>query len=243
MRWSTDDGSIISCGMDGAVYEWSVFTSKREGESVLKSCSYTDVTVSPEGKVIYAVGTDHTLKEISDSSILRDIHAGDAIFTQVAISNSGKMLFTGTSIGTIRSIKYPLTTTGEWQEYQAHSLAVTKVTSFHNNLMLSCRINYHHKRSKCVFFTFQLRLSYDDQYLFSVSEDGSFYVFKISEKEGRGLKRDKEVTFAEEILITKSDLEEKVSSYRYYTLSYYSKILYHVYDLRTNNVILAFRMQ
>ncbi|EDV23339.1 uncharacterized protein TRIADDRAFT_27651 [Trichoplax adhaerens] len=180
VRWSIDDGSIISCGMDGAVYEWSVFTSKREGESVLKSCSYTDVTVSPEGKVIYAVGTDHTLKEICDSQILRDIHAGDAVFTQVAISHSGKMLFAGTNNGTVRSIKYPLTATGEWQEYQAHALGVAK-----------------------------LRISYDDQYLFSVSEDGSFYIFKISEKEGRGLKRDKEVAFAEEILITKSDLEEK----------------------------------
>lgn len=64
-------------------------------------------------------------------------------------------------------------------------------------------------------------MSYDDQYLFSVSEDGSFYVFKISEKEGRGLKRDKEVTFAEEILITKSDLEEKVSIIRYNITRFY----------------------
>ena len=35
-------------------------------------------------------------------------------------------------------------------------------------------------------------------------------IWKIQDKEGRGLKRDKEVGYAEEILITKSDLEEKV---------------------------------
>ena len=58
-----------------------------------------------------------------------------------------------------------------------------------------------------------MRMSYDDQYLFTVSEDASLFIFKAVDKEGRGMKRDKEVGYAEEILITKSDLEEKVSGY------------------------------
>ena len=53
-------------------------------------------------------------------------------------------------------------------------------------------------------------MSYDDQYLFTVSEDACLFIFKAVDKEGRGMKRDKEVGYAEEILITKSDLEEKV---------------------------------
>lgn len=37
-------------------------------------------------------------------------------------------------------------------------------------------------------------------------------IWKIQEKDGRAVKqRDKEITYAEEILITKSDLEEKVT--------------------------------
>ena len=67
--WSQDDGKIISCGVDGAVYEWSVYTSKREGESVLKTCSYTCAAVSPDGSTTFAVGSDKTLKEISDSQV------------------------------------------------------------------------------------------------------------------------------------------------------------------------------
>ena len=55
-----------------------------------------------------------------------------------------------------------------------------------------------------------MRMSFDDQYLFTVSEDACLFIFKAIDKEGRGLKRDKEVGYAEEILITKSDLEEKV---------------------------------
>ena len=55
--------------MDGAVYEWNVYTGKRDGESVLKSCSYTGVAVSPDGRTTYAVGSDKTLKEICDSQV------------------------------------------------------------------------------------------------------------------------------------------------------------------------------
>ena len=56
-----------------------------------------------------------------------------------------------------------------------------------------------------------MKISYDDQHLVTVSEDACVMIWKIQDKEGRGLKRDKELSYAEEILITKSDLEEKVS--------------------------------
>ena len=51
------------------MYEWSLSTGKRETECVLKSCSYNCVTISPDGKIIFAVGSDQTLKEIADSSV------------------------------------------------------------------------------------------------------------------------------------------------------------------------------
>jgi len=56
-------------------------------------------------------------------------------------------------------------------------------------------------------------MSYDDQYLFSAGDDGSLFVFKVQDKDVRGLKRDRDLSYAEEILITKSDLEEKVMWY------------------------------
>lgn len=55
-----------------------------------------------------------------NSQILRDVSSDDVTFTSVALSNSGRMLFCGTSAGTLRSIKFPLTNPGEWQEYQGH---------------------------------------------------------------------------------------------------------------------------
>lgn len=55
--------------MDGAVYEWDPHSGKRVGESVLKSCSYSGVTITPDSKTIYAVGSDKTIKEINDSQV------------------------------------------------------------------------------------------------------------------------------------------------------------------------------
>lgn len=56
-----------------------------------------------------------------------------------------------------------------------------------------------------------MRISYDDQYLFSVGDDGMLFIFKIVDRESRMLKREKEIGYAEEVLITRSDLEEKVN--------------------------------
>ncbi|XP_066926478.1 cilia- and flagella-associated protein 57-like [Clytia hemisphaerica] len=179
IRWNADDSKLISCGMDGAIYEWNMFTYKRDGESILKSCSYSCVSVSPDSRTMYAVGSDRSIKEICDGQILRDVPSDDCVLTQVALSRSGRMLFAGTNNGTVRSFKFPLSVPGEWQEHQTHAGAISK-----------------------------MRISYDDQYLITVSEDCCLFVYKISDKEGRG-KRDRDVPYAEEVLITKSDLEEK----------------------------------
>lgn len=71
VEWSPDDGRLVSCGLDGAVYEWSTQTGKRVSECVLKSCSYTDVVFSSDCKTILAVGSDTTLKEIQDCQVRR----------------------------------------------------------------------------------------------------------------------------------------------------------------------------
>lgn len=75
VEWSPDDGRLVSCGLDGAVYEWDTHTGKRVSECVLKSCSYTDVVFSSDSKTILAVGTDRTLKEIQDCQV-RDRNPG-----------------------------------------------------------------------------------------------------------------------------------------------------------------------
>lgn len=69
IEWSLDDSRLVSCGMEGAVYEWNTQSGKRVSESVLNSCSYTDVAFSSDCKSILAVGTDLTLREIQDCQV------------------------------------------------------------------------------------------------------------------------------------------------------------------------------
>ncbi|KAJ1512947.1 Cilia- and flagella-associated protein 57 [Coelomomyces lativittatus] len=180
LAWSPDDLRLISAGMEGAVYEWNIREMHRNSENVLKSCSYTCAVSAVDGNAIYAVGSDKSIKEIIDSQIVREIPS-TAVLSQLVISHSGRMLFTATSQGTVRSIKFPfqLSETGECQEHQGHGGAVTR-----------------------------LRVSMDDQYLFSSSEDGSVMVWKISDR-GAFTKKEKEIVYADEILVTKGDLEEK----------------------------------
>lgn len=105
--WSSDDLKLISAGMDGAIYEWCLKDigiggnnmGKREGECVLKTCSYSCAVITPDSKTIFAVGNDKTLKEVVDSQILRELPS-NIVLSQLVLSNSGKMMFCGTNITT-----------------------------------------------------------------------------------------------------------------------------------------------
>ena len=69
VNWSDNDTSLVSCGSDGAVYEWDFATAKRISENVVKQCVYNDVAMSKDGRSIFAIGSDFTLKEIVDSQV------------------------------------------------------------------------------------------------------------------------------------------------------------------------------
>ncbi|KAF1553582.1 Cilia- and flagella-associated protein 57, partial [Eudyptula albosignata] len=180
VKWSADDTKFVSCDTHGAVYEWNLLTGKRESECVLKSCIYSSIALSSDAKVIFAVGSDQTLKEISESSIQHEVPAFGVVYTAVAVSHSGHMVFVGTSLGTIRAMKYPLPLTKDFNEYQAHAGAVTKMS-----------------------------VTNDDLFLLTASEDGSIFIWKVYDKGGGILKWEKEVEYAEEVLIMRSDIEEK----------------------------------
>uniref|UniRef100_A0A8C5TMF2 Cilia and flagella associated protein 57 n=1 Tax=Malurus cyaneus samueli TaxID=2593467 RepID=A0A8C5TMF2_9PASS len=180
IKWSADDTKFVSCDTHGAVYAWNLLTSKKESECVLKTCIYSSISLTYDAKIIFAVGSDQTLKEISESSIQQEVSAYDVVYTTVAVSRSGRMVFVGTSLGTIRAMKYPLTLKKDFNEYQAHAGAVTKMT-----------------------------VTSDDQYLLTASEDGCIFIWKVHDKEGGAPTGKKELEYAEEVLIMRSDINEK----------------------------------
>ncbi|KAE8915407.1 Cilia- and flagella-associated protein 57 [Phytophthora fragariae] len=214
--WNADDSSIVSAGLDGAVYHWDLDEAKREAEFVQKGVSYYSALCNREGTAIYAVGGDRLLKEIEvPSSQLTKEFLCDATLGQLVLSGSQRLLFGAGAEpdrpGAIRAFKFPLT--GESTEFQCLSAPVTR-----------------------------LRVSFDDQFLFAAGEDGAVCIFEVRDKEGRPTRitgKDGELSlsvasvgggfaggssyhhdgigghggnmaaFSEEILVTKSDLEEK----------------------------------
>lgn len=179
LYWSMSDTSIVSAGEDGAVYEHKIAVTSRAQEYVQKGVKFTSALCTDDNK-IYAVSDDNNLKEINGQTVVKAM-VFPIQLTQLMVSHSPpRMLFAGTSTGIIRAFKFPLT--GGFKDYQAHSGLVTGV-----------------------------RVSQDDAFLFSVSEDGCLTVFSIKEEDGRVSKRDRPdaVTFSEEVLVTKTDLQEK----------------------------------
>ena len=190
VSWTEDDAAIVSAGADGAVYEWRVKDLARCKENVQKGCEYQCAVAGFEGHA-FAAGSDGAIREFDEPfEVAREFQeeakpeGGDessspSFLTQIALASDGKMLFGATARGAVRAYKLPLD--GTFQEYQCHARRVTR-----------------------------LRLSRDDALLFCVSEDGCVSVFDVKDKDGQPKKPNRDaMPFAEEVLVTKADLEEK----------------------------------
>eukprot|EP00398_MALV-I-01_sp_L67-1_P000447 gene447-864_t len=171
LSWTPDDSTLVSAGMDGAVYEYQIFPEgRRVSDYVSKGTQFSCVLVytdpSSRENSMYSVGTDKMLKELCNSQLQNGLES-DKTLGQIWLSNSAK---------------FPLD--GEYIEYAAHSLPATR-----------------------------LRVTYDDQHLISVGDDGSLFIFDVRKKDRLGAKRDKENALppADEILVTKTFLEDKQS--------------------------------
>lgn len=205
LHWNSFDTVIISAGVDGALYQWQVEDSKRLGEYIQKCVLFTSVIANKEESIVYAAGSDHTIKEIEFPSghIVKEVESSKLI-GHVLLSHSQRFLFAATvdsdRPGSVRVYQFPLTE--DFVEYACLSSAIT-----------------------------QLCISLDDTTLFAVGEDGAFCIFNITEKGSLqhrkiraglgGIARSgQDATLEEvvvnprasdEILVTRTDLEEKQS--------------------------------
>ncbi|RLN86703.1 hypothetical protein BBJ28_00010446 [Nothophytophthora sp. Chile5] len=264
ISWKPDDRRLLTCGADGAVLLWSLRAAAKinDGHSQAR-CAYADAALSPDGDVAYVTGSDNMLKEIDMASgLARTEHwtgGGGAALGPIALANSQQVLFVGTAEpglpGMIRLYRLPLEkdhppptpalTSGgglssaspasSSSPVQAGSAAVA-ATSAAGSTTLPY-VEYHCHDLPVA----RLRLSFDNQFLFSAGEDGSLCIFETrdivgkgsgggvaSGPSGSGIAGSREtrsdsatlsgggngangsgLPFAEEILVTKSDLEEK----------------------------------
>jgi WD40 repeat protein len=62
VHWGADDTTIVSCGLDGAVYQWDWEDCKRLSEYVQKGTHYHCALGNAES--VFAVGSDQMMKEL-----------------------------------------------------------------------------------------------------------------------------------------------------------------------------------
>ena len=95
-------------------YVWKVADGQRLYEFNSKGPSMASVALMDDNKTVLAVGNDKVIKRMTDTSIENIDSQG--IFSQIALTNSNKLLFGGNSeefpgSGYIKCYKLPLLTT------------------------------------------------------------------------------------------------------------------------------------
>lgn len=174
--WSKDDKKLISTDVEGSLTIWNMQNFKNELLIKTENISYISAAFGYNSKSFLALASDSSLKEILDGKIINSLPFKESM-TKFATSYTSNFLFGASSGGAILPIK------------NSSSEVIADQTTFtwHNGPIT------------------QIKISQDDQYLFTAGEDGLLWIYKNN---WASSKKSKEWLFSNEILVTKSDLKE-----------------------------------
>ncbi|XP_023230610.1 cilia- and flagella-associated protein 57-like isoform X2 [Centruroides sculpturatus] len=181
IAWCKEDCMLFSCSEDGALYEWNIFSGVRENENVWKKCSYLSVTADPSGGTGYVIGNDQTIKEIANSIMIHSLDTKTQL-TDLTLSGKNNILFGGTEKGYVQALRYPLTENFRWDKYVAHNSKIT-----------------------------QVKLTNDDLWLITSSEEGSIFIWKLCDRDDRILTEEQHF-LSGDVIMKIDDLKLKMES-------------------------------
>ncbi|KAH8057395.1 hypothetical protein JL721_9775 [Aureococcus anophagefferens] len=194
----------------------------KEGEHVIPRVGFLGGAASPDLSRVFSVSDDATLREFSAPAppgavAVAKSRTHDCALGCVDVGANQRILFAGTAEPggrpgfILAHALLPQWETLEPQKYQCHSSEV------------SC-----------------LRLSHDGTFLFSGGHDGSLCMFEVHDVDQRGQVRSRErdgtTEFTEEILVTKSDLEEKSNQMQQLRNKVDELVLNNEYQLRLKDM-------
>lgn len=82
-----------------------------------------------------------------------------------------------------------------------------------------------------------MKISYDDRFLLTASEDGSIVIWKLLHTEGKAVKLDKEFRESNEILISVEDLKDKISMIKGLQTRMNELETEHAYQMRQSDTL------
>eukprot|EP00391_Amoebophrya_sp_Ameob2_P005860 CAMPEP_0178992180 /NCGR_PEP_ID=MMETSP0795-20121207/5960_1 /TAXON_ID=88552 /ORGANISM="Amoebophrya sp., Strain Ameob2" /LENGTH=1181 /DNA_ID=CAMNT_0020684011 /DNA_START=596 /DNA_END=4141 /DNA_ORIENTATION=+ len=216
IKWSADDNRIATGSVDGSVVEYCLQTQTKLHEYTTKGISYGSValvTVPPQpvaggaypGKThtLYAAGSDRMLKEIKGGALASYVDCG--VTVGQLVSTAGGAADAASSTVLFASIAEPESRSAPLRIYKT---PIGGSTSAH-------AVSQYAAHSGCAT---RLRLTYDENYLFSAAEDGVLFMFEVKKK---GLKGKNQLMLAgmgdgaagggsvDEILVTRYFLDNK----------------------------------
>uniref|UniRef100_A0A7S4DG22 Cilia- and flagella-associated protein 57 n=1 Tax=Lotharella globosa TaxID=91324 RepID=A0A7S4DG22_9EUKA len=200
IQWAEDDSILFSAGVDGSVFQWSVSSLISVAEHKQKGCNYTCVLgrsvikglksgERARSNEMFVIGSDMMIKQINQSGVLSEKAVSMAV-SQMVMNTEKRLIVAGTSKGSLLSCGL---SDGKLVENEIPP------------------INCHD--GKCT----RMRLSADQKYLFTASEDGTLAMFEIVDsaekhsKKGKEKKDDGRLPWSEDILVSKRNLEAKLT--------------------------------
>jgi WD40 repeat protein len=147
--WCKNDSIVISCGTDGMIYIFNIFTGMREGEIITKQFRYIGIAVTNDCNHIYAITSDSSIKIFHKTNLEQEWSIeNNFIPSAICLSKSERLLYVGMTHGIIRIYTIPFTSK-IYIDLPAHCSSIRR-----------------------------LLVSYDDQYLVSIAESAYILLFR-----------------------------------------------------------------
>jgi len=124
--WRWDDSVIVSCGMDGGCYEWSVTRTACISEYINRQSPAICCVTDTENRVYLATERSHVISQLQNGELLETFRVPFHI-TCLAIRASS--LYVGGATGHIVVIQIPLCSESTvLSSFHAHSASICNLT-------------------------------------------------------------------------------------------------------------------
>jgi WD40 repeat protein len=147
--WCKNDSNLLSCGIDGMIYLFNIFTGIRENEIITKQFHYIGIAITNDCNYIYAITLDSTIKIFNHTNLEQEWSIEkNFIPSAICLSKSERFIYIGMTNGIIRVYTIPFKFEN-FIDIPAHCSSIRR-----------------------------LLISYDDQYLVSIGESAYILLFK-----------------------------------------------------------------
>ncbi|BFG04282.1 cilia- and flagella-associated protein 57 [Drosophila madeirensis] len=187
VAWTRTDKYLISGGAEGAIYQWDLETGSRLQEIVQKGTEYVTVSCSFHDPLTIYAGTNFgTIREFQNSELVREItipSRNKGSVSDLCLARSDMIMFVADHEGNLFNMQLPFLDAGGG--------------TFTNFRFFDGPVN-------------KLRFSYDGTLLLAISKQGTLAIWSMENIDGKVLAIDHDLMKSQEVLIPRSQLNDKI---------------------------------